>query len=95
MSNDKPGLPSYLDNQGKINVLQQIHTFCMEYDRVPGHMAHQWSQTLDALMAVIKSIDEDEKAYSKSQNRPDHVILPPAPPREYREEGGKVRVPKS
>lgn len=40
----------------EISVLRNVHTFLSNFDRVPGSLANQWAQTLDAIAIVANSL---------------------------------------
>lgn len=47
---------SELTASEEIAVLRNVHTFLSNFDRVPGSLANQWAQTLDAVAIVANSL---------------------------------------
>lgn len=45
-----------LTQEQEINALRNVHTFLSSYDRVPGALANQWAQVLDAVALVANSL---------------------------------------
>ena len=40
----------------EINALRNVHVFLSNFDRVPGALAAEWAQTLDAIAIVANSL---------------------------------------
>ena len=45
-----------LTPEQEINALRTAHQFFSNFDRVPGFLANQWSQALDAVAVVANSL---------------------------------------
>ena len=60
---DQPQIQK-LTKQQKVDALRQVHQFLSNFDRVPGFLANQWFQTIQAVALVCDNIslyDEDDK----------------------------------
>jgi hypothetical protein len=60
--NNQPQIQK-LTKQQKIETLRQVHQFLSTFDRVPGILAQQWAQVLQAVALVCDNItlyDVDE-----------------------------------
>lgn len=49
-------LQQQLTSEQEIQTLRNVHTFLTNYDRVPGSLANQWAQVLDAIALVANSL---------------------------------------
>lgn len=45
-----------LTTEQEIAALRSVHEFLSKFDRVPGFLANQWSQTLDTVAVVANSL---------------------------------------
>ncbi len=55
-----------LTSKEQLDLLVQVHGFLSNFDRVPGSLTAQWSQVLQALAMVAKSVEMELK--EESQN---------------------------